>query len=884
MAEELIQRGLTEHGTPFGDYEFYNIGSTTIRTLRRHRIVPDKDYGPLASKKPDGLLVDRHDLANIHVIAVLEHKTPAEFDTPAKRDAAVAQCVADYSKPLGANVGVITDGSEYLWVNPQLPGDGYEVILREDGYPLHLPFGWSTDAEIAQSLEVLKRILTEISPTNSQLQQEPLQNPSALADSVWQTIFLASGENPDACLATFAEIFVFKYLSDLHVLVTNQTGVPISFSDVLAVHRDRCLAYYFEHIRPYIKLVFPASTADGTSIINDTVLDPSIEEHNFLFHEILTSFNAFGPLTNIDPEFKSRLYEKFLKKSISQKNWGQFFTPRNIIKAMIEMSEIEHLPDGAKVHDPASGVGGFILEPMLTKRQRDYYFDETGTLRCKLEYSGYDRDQKTIILAKANMLIHLNELIRDHPGATQQFAGLFNETFTSVHTSILGSLAHTPTDVYDLVMTNPPFVTTGTSTIKKFIKETGQLSRYYAINAMGVEGLFLEQIVRGLKPGAKAFVIVPEGIMNRLVDNKLRRFVRDQCIIEAIVSLPKNAFYTSSKKTYVLALTKNPVEPLVQAEPVFTYLVVNTGETLDAHRFECENDLPEMVRLFKYFKADKHAFVSPVNQCKVWPVDRFDPDKHWSIDRWWTHDEKIELGIVEEDNLTTISEFVERLQGEKDHIETAAARLAAIDAVLPEPDFAIDIPLSDQQYFELFIGNRVTQTQLRAILGGTIPLFSANVSEPFGMLHNSNIANFGQDCVLWGIDGNFEFSVIERNNPFATTDHCGCIRIIDADIDAQYLHCYLTWIRAIEGLDRGLRANLTNVRKISIRFPVLVDDQGIPRTKPPNRAQAGVAEIFHLDLDAQRRTAQQYQTFQEIKAEIGRRTAELTALEIPPLM
>jgi len=884
MAEELIQRGLTEHGMPFGDHEFYNIGSTNIRTLRRHGIVPNKDYGAADGRKPDALLVDRHDVSNVSVLAVIENKTPAELDSPAKKEAAVVQCVSDYCKPLGAKIGVVTDGNEYIWVNPQLPGDGFQLILREDGYPLHLPFAWRSDPEVAHTLEVLSRILTEISPTNSQLQQEALQNPSALADSVWQTIYLASGENPDACLATFAEIFVFKYLSDLNVLVRNQSGVPIGFGDVLAVDTDRCLVYYFEHVRPHIKLVFPASTTDGTSIINDTVLDPAVAEHNFVFHEILTSFESFGTLTNIDPEFKSRLYEKFLKKSISQKNWGQFFTPRNIIKAMIEMSEIEHLPDGAKVHDPACGVGGFVLEPVLTKRQRDHYFDDTGSLHSRLQYTGYDRVEKTIILAKANMLIHLNELMREHPGATEQFAALFNETFTSVHTSILGSLAHTSTDEFDLIMTNPPFVTTGTSTIKKFIRETGQLSLYYAVNAMGVEGLFVEQIVRSLKPGGRAFVILPEGIMNRLIDSKLRRFVRDQCIIEGIVSLPKNAFYTSSKKTYILALTKKPLEPLVQTEPVFTYLVVNTGETLDAHRFECDNDLPEMVRLFKYFKADKHAFVSPVKQCKVWPVERFDPDRHWSIDRWWTHDERVELGIVEEEGLTTIGEFAERLQGERDHIGDAIATLAAMDAELQEPEFAVDISLANQQYFDLFIGKRKLIAEMRNIVGGTIPVFSANVNEPFGMLDQSNIPDFEHDCVLWGIDGNFEFSVIERNNPFATTDHCGCIRIVDADVDAQYLYCYLSWIRAIEGLDRGLRANLTNMRNISIRFPILVDDQGIPKTKPPNKEQTGVGEILYLDLDGQRHIAQHFQAFQEIKTEIAQRTAELTALKIPPLM
>ncbi len=122
------------------------------------------------------------------------------------------------------------------------------------------------------------------------------------------------------------------------------------------------LKYYFEYVRENIKQLFPASEEDGTSIINGIVLNADVEQNNFLFHEILNDFQKFGPLRNIDPALKSRLYEKFLGKSLGQKNWGQFFTPRNIVKAVIQMSEIEKLEKGAKIYDPASGVGGFLFD------------------------------------------------------------------------------------------------------------------------------------------------------------------------------------------------------------------------------------------------------------------------------------------------------------------------------------------------------------------------------------------------------------------------------------------------------------------------------------------------------------------------------------------
>ena len=99
----------------------------------------------------------------------------------------------------------------------------------------------------------------------------------------------------------------------MEVLNVNDKGVQIDFKTVLTKDGNT-LRYYYEYTRPYIKKLFPESKEDKTSVINGSVLDPEIEQHNFLFHSILEEFEKFGPLKNIDPAFKSRLYEKFLKK------------------------------------------------------------------------------------------------------------------------------------------------------------------------------------------------------------------------------------------------------------------------------------------------------------------------------------------------------------------------------------------------------------------------------------------------------------------------------------------------------------------------------------------------------------------------------------------
>ncbi|WP_027847465.1 N-6 DNA methylase [Marinococcus halotolerans] len=882
-AEELGQRNYTKNGEKFGEYEFYNIGATTIKTLREYKIIPNKSYEGVLSKKPDGLVVDRNG-DNVSVILVIENKDISEFNTPEKKDKAIQQCVHDYCKPLGAKIGIVTDGEEFLWINPQKEDADYERIHREDGYDLVAEFRWSNENEISQSIDLLKKVLDDVSSTNSRLIKEVLQNPARLADRVWQTIWLASGENPDACLATFVEIFTFKYLSDLGVLVNNNLGTPISFYDVLDKERDKSLRFYENQVRSHIKELFPSSEEDGTSVINGMILDPEVLEHNLLFYKILKEFEAFGQLKAIDPEFKSRLYENFLKKSISQKNWGQFFTPRNIVKAIVEMSEIEKLGNGSKVHDPAAGVGGFVLEPIVSKRNTDFYFD-ANKLVSKLDYSGFDRDKKTVILAKANILLHLNELLRLNPNKTQEFAKMFNNIFKSKHTSVLGTLSTTPLEEYDLIMTNIPFVMTGTSKIKEFIKDNGILRQYYPINATGVEGLFLEHIVKSLKKNRKAYVIVPDGILNRSTDSKLRRFILDNCFLEAVISLPENAFYTTPKKTYILVLKKKEDRTVVQTDPVYSYLILNTGETLDSKRFEWDNDLPEMVRFYKYFKADKSNFECPNLQTKVWSIDKFHPDTHWSVDRWWPEEEKIELGLLEKKSLTTLNDFSDSLEEERQLLKADIEKLKEMEIGSPQPKATVTISLNDPNYFSLFIGKRVLKRDIFNISSGTIPIYSANVHEPFGSLNTSNISDFNNDFVLWGIDGNFDFNVIKRNTSFATTDHCGCIRIINNDIDAEYMYYYLNWIKTAQGLDRQLRASLRNMKKVELKFPVMVDEEGNPKIlelKSPDGSSTGDF-VYELDLTTQQEIAEHYRTFHEVRDSIRTRISNLTINDIPPL-
>jgi type I restriction-modification system DNA methylase subunit len=817
MSEELKARSYTKNGDKFGDsYELYIIGATTMSELKKYKIIPNIDYGDFNRKKPDGLLVDRRNKSNIRVIAVIEYKNTSDFDTEAKKNKAFRQC-NDYCQVLGASFGIITDTKEHYYINPhvkkELANDEYideygnrrwySFILNEDGYNLshNLIQDLSNTTELEKNLAIFSRVLTEISSTNSTLIAEKKLNPKNLAKNVWQSIWLASGENPDLCLSTFVEIFIFRYLSDLKILDKNANGVVVNFEAVKNSGKEVCLKYYFENVRKHIKDLFPASTYDGTSIINGFILNPAIKEHNFLFYNILDDFSEFLTnedgeeikLVNIDPEFKSRLYEDFLKRSISQKNWGQFFTPRNVIKAIIEVSGIEKLDANARVSDPACGVGGFLLEPLLTKITNSFSV-KNNALDSKLVFEGADRDPKVIIMAKANMLIYLSEILRDNPTLTHSFAAKINDIFKSHHTSILGSLSKTGKDKYDLIMTNPPYVTKGITNYKDAINNDGSLKDYYNEMGMGVECFFIEKIVNELKPLGKAFIIIPDGLLNRVHDSKIRKFIKKNCIIEGIISLPIGAFYSTQKKTYILAITKKSDSEQQQVSKVFGYIATSIGESLDVYRTPTpENDLKDFVRQYKYFQLDKTLFEPLSINCKVFPIEKFDPETNWCIDRWWEKEAKIELKIEEEINILDVEEYHMQVERVNKEVKKLTEELSGIDTAItslkPETqDFRLNQIFDIRQGDSFYTLKRIKENGWE----GTIPVYSSNTKNNgiLAWIQEDKIKDkdkFYDYSLTWAIDGmagqlflrneNNKANLKETQYLFTLNNHCGILTL-----------------------------------------------------------------------------------------------------------
>ena len=815
MSEDLLQTT----SAPIGRYRYFRLGASTLGQLRRQGVIQGPVPKDIHKNRPDGLIT----LGNGAVKAWIEYKTPENLNTSTKLKKAISQSI----KPARSlcNLLVITDGENTHWINPHTG-----KALSGDHQPLP-PFNalsiidGSATAEYLMTIEdLVDKADYSLDSNNDALCTPETVNPARLARRIWQNIWINTGKEPIKCLYNVVELFVFKYLSDLSVIPAH-----CNFSAVYSMWKDygdneRALMDYADRSRPEILKLFPAGN-DNTSIINGTIFVNEQGKANKaqarLFCEALDELQAFdeenGSLKHISKEFKTRLYESFLGQEAGLHLLGQFFTPRNVVQAIVEMSGADTLPSGARVCDPFCGVGGFLLEVILqTPRIMDSFSPNNGEIKPDVELIGFDRgsyekeDERTIILSKANTLIYFSELLSRYN--TEDFIREFSQKVVNsmfhLIRSNLGTFELEHDDRYDLILTNPPYVTSGSRSVRMAIDDAGHSNRF-SVSGRGTESLAMQWIIRSLKPGGTAITIVPDGLLNQ---QPMLDHIKAQCIVKGIISLPPRTFYATTKKTYILILERKRDGRKTQSDPVFTYLVSETGETRDANRWTIfDNHLLEAASLYNQFKGSPTSFSHASERCKSVDWTQFDSFTHWMLDRiCWSDKELAELGDLPEDKPATISEFNSLIQRFSD-------KAKALPENMQVPSAFTEVLLGDQTLFELMIGSRVLKKEC---IEDGVPCISANVNDIFGYIEKSTlITHFDTPSLTWGIDGTFDWHFIPAGQPFHPTDHCGVLRVLDDGIDPLYLFYMLKETRNRHGFDRTYRANLDNVAKVSVDIP-----------------------------------------------------------------
>lgn len=639
-----------------GRFAYLSLGATTLSQLKKSRFIKGQLTLEEERRKPDGIVF----LPVGGIKAVVEAKQPKELTLKKLPDV-----IRSYS-PIARAVCkllIITDGTKTFWINALTEKE----VEDEAGKPVRANFDLkaidSGDLKIedqAHLVALIEKSEHSLSATNNRFREVRVIDPSSLARSVWQKIWINTGKEPEKCLYNVVEILLFKFLSDLNIL----TGTH-SFRRIveLMIEEDEseALKHYARISRDRIRALFPAGE-DRTTVINGTIFVNEAGEPNTsqagLFCEVIRAFqefdNSFGSLQYIDRQFKTRLYESFLRQQAGIRSLGQYFTPRNVVQPIVRMASAERLRPGDSICDPFCGVGGFLLEAIAENENLQKEFKpRAGVVRPRIEVRGFDKgtdekeDERTIILAKANMLVYFSDLICEYRSESylKEFAQhAFNSVFHLIRSN-LGTFERVDdAEKYDLILTNPPYVTSGSASIKSAIESAG-IGEHYAESGRGTEALAIQWIINHLKPSGEAFVVVPDGLLNQ---DSVLQSIRSKCYVLGVVALPSRTFYSTPKKTYILALRRKE-KAVDQDDPVFTYLISEIGESRDTRRVPIEkNDLTEMEQEFRVFRATPKRFKSSNPRCKVLPWDTFAAHRTWLVDRLWSYEEKVELGIAEE--------------------------------------------------------------------------------------------------------------------------------------------------------------------------------------------------------------------------------------------
>jgi len=900
MSEELIQRGLQKMGLKISNYEFYNLGNSTLSQLRQYKIIPpfDKKY---SKRRPDALLISRsQSKEDIAIIAVIEYKQPSEFHSDKQKKEALQEC-NDIAQVLEAKTGIITDGQVTIWINPwqQNPNNdyidnttkakrSYSIILNEDKKYLSEPFVVQKHSQIIpekleedtkNTLYYIERILSSVNKNNSILKANQEIDPLGLARNVWQDIYINTGKDPTKCLYNVVELFIFKFLSDLGVLKDTFSFDFLMEMYIKGTNNKDVLEHYAKTSRDKIRKLFRPGT-DGTSIINGTIFVDSngnaVASQANLFRHSLEKYKEFGSLRNVKKEFKTKLFETFLKQSKDKSKLGQFFTPRKVIRAIVDMADVENLPAGSRVCDPFCGVGGFILETVQKPRRKKDFIPINQKITPGVTYLGYDKgtdsdEERTIILAKANMLIYLSEIVENNPTITDEFSKVFNNTFRLLTDSNLGTLKIIMDDEkekFDLVLTNPPYITSGVTSIKKELKAEG-IEDYYTANGKGVDGLALQWIIRSLKKRGKAFIVISDGIVNSKQNTALRTYLLQECFLDCLISLPIKTFFNTPKKTYILGITKKESIKNTQNHPVFTYLVSNIGETLDIRRWETEgkSDLEKAKDLFNAYKGSPATF--PVKEigdlrCKLQSIDKFEPNDFWAIDKWWSKEERIKLGIEKEGIKIGITEFKLKVKNFNSKIKKYCGLQEQITVSkgskkrnIKIKELPLNIVFSPEKGKSKFTKDYMRKNS------GDYPVYSSQTSQD-GIIANINSYDYDTDCLTWTTDGIHAGTVFHRKGKFSMTTHCGALLLkeeykdkIDLDYVLYQLNLYLKDYALSEG---NKRIPVDRIKRVRIKIPI-----------KPNG---------DFDLKKQQELANSFLKFVEIREELKKGFNEVFTLEI----
>ncbi len=333
-------------------------------------------------------------------------------------------------------------------------------------------------------------------------------------------------------------------------------------------------------------------------------------------------------------DIKGEIYEGLLEKNAedTKSGAGQYFTPRPLIRAIVECVRPEPMKT---IADPACGTGGFFLAAydfiahnyQLNREQKEF-------LKLKTFY-GNEIVQSTRRLCLMNLFLH-------------NIGDFESENFISPNDALISDTGLR----VDYVLTNPPF---GKKSSMTFTNEAGEQEREELVynrqdfwaTTSNKQLNFLQHIRTMLKTDGRAAVVLPDNILfEGGAGETIRKKLLETTNLHTILRLPTGIFYSQGVKANVLFFDNKPASPYPQTKEVWIYdFRTNIKFTLRKNPLRFE-DLKEFIECYNpsniyQRKETYHPETNPEGRWRKFTYEEIIQRDKTSLDITWIKDKSL---------------------------------------------------------------------------------------------------------------------------------------------------------------------------------------------------------------------------------------------------
>ncbi|WP_099364500.1 type I restriction-modification system subunit M [Fredinandcohnia onubensis] len=411
-------------------------------------------------------------------------------------------------------------------------------------------------------------------------------------DGIWTTLWTEGNTNPLTNIEQLTYLLFIKGLDESELRKENEatflgleykgifSKMPDDFNELQKEHWPKMRWTQFKQLPSeemhlvMVNTIFPFIKTLGGK--EDSAFSKYMKDASFLINKPATLQKVVTALDSIpmeDRDTQGDIYEYLLSKLQTSGTNGQFRTPRHIINMMVEL--MRPTPEDVII-DPAMGSAGFLVSASeyLRKNYSDLFLVQGLKEHFhNTMFYGNDMDTTMLRIGAMNMMLHGV----DAPNIEYR-----------------DSLSEDNKDIekYTLILANPPF--TGSLDYESVSNDLLKIEK-----TKKTELLFLSLFLRILKPGGRAAVIVPDGVLfgSTKANKAIRKEIIENNKLEAIISMPSGVFKPySGVSTGIMIFTKTGTGG---TDSVWFYDMKSDGFTLNDNRTPIEkNDIDDIISRF----------------------------------------------------------------------------------------------------------------------------------------------------------------------------------------------------------------------------------------------------------------------------------------------